>query len=152
MGTGVMGKPMAANLLRAGHSLSILKRETGKALLLLELGASSLGSSEEIARMSDVVILMLPDTKTVEGVLFGSRGVASGLKAGAIVIDMSTISPAETMRFSSRLAAIGCDMLDAPVSGGEKGAEAGTLGIMVGGTRRSFDACYKIFSAMGNII
>jgi 3-hydroxyisobutyrate dehydrogenase-like beta-hydroxyacid dehydrogenase len=152
IGTGVMGKPMAANLLRAGHSLSILKRNPGKDLPLLALGASSQESSEELARMSDVVILMLPDTKTVESVLFGNLGVASGLKAGTIVIDMSTISPAETVRFSSRLAAIGCDMLDAPVSGGEKGAEAGTLGIMVGGTRRSFDACYKIFSAMGNII
>src|SRR5580692_2517771 len=152
IGTGVMGKPMAANLLRAGHSLSILKRETGKDLLLLELGASSLGSSEEIARMSDVVILMLPDTKTVEGVLFGSRGVASGLKEGAIVIDMSTISPAETVRFSNRLAEKGCDMLDAPVSGGQKGAEAGTLGIMVGGTQRAFDSCCNLFAAMGKTI
>ena len=152
IGTGVMGKPMAANLLRAGHSLSILKRETGKDLLLLELGASSQESSEEIARMSDVVILMLPDTKTVEGVLFGSRGVASGLKEGAIVIDMSTISPAETVRFSNRLAEKGCDMLDAPVSGGEKGAEAGTLGIMVGGTQRAFESCCNLFSAMGKTI
>src|ERR1700721_2559037 len=107
IGTGVMGKPMAANLLRAGHSLSILKRDTGKDLLLLELGASSQESSEEIARMSNVVILMLPDTKTVEGVLFGSRGVASGLKEGAIVIDMRTISPAETGGFSNRFAGRG---------------------------------------------
>jgi 3-hydroxyisobutyrate dehydrogenase len=152
IGTGVMGKPMAANLLRAGHSLSILKRETGKDLLLLELGASSQESSEEIARTSDVVILMLPDTKTVEGVLFGSRGVASGLKEGAIVIDMSTISPAETVRFSNRLAEKGCDMLDAPVSGGEKGAEAGTLGIMVGGTQRAFESCCNLFAAMGKTI
>ena len=152
IGTGVMGKPMAANLLRAGHPLAILKRDPEKDLPLLALGASSQESSEELARMSDLIILMLPDTKTVESVLFGNLGVASGLKTGTIVIDMSTISPAETVRFSSRLAAIGYDLLDAPVSGGEKGAEAGTLGIMVGGTRRSFDACYKIFSAMGNII
>jgi 3-hydroxyisobutyrate dehydrogenase-like beta-hydroxyacid dehydrogenase len=152
IGTGVMGKPMAANLLRAGHSLSILKRDTGKDLPLLELGASSQESSDEIARMSDVVILMLPDTKTVESVLFGSRGVASGLKEDAIVIDMSTISTAETVRFSNRLAERGCDMLDAPVSGGEKGAEAGTLGIMVGGTQRAFDSCYNLFAAMGKTI
>src|ERR1700728_840563 len=152
IGTGVMGKPMAANLLRAGHSLSILKRDTGKDLLLLELGAFSQESSEEIARVSDVVILMLPDTKTVEGVLFGSRGVASGLKEGAIVIYMSTISPAETVRFSNRLAEKGCDMLDAPVSGGQKGAEAGTLGIMVGGTQRAFDSCCNLFAAMGKTI
>jgi len=152
IGTGVMGKPMAANLLRAGYSLSILERKTGKDLLLLKLGASSQESSKEIARMSDVVILMLPDTKTVRDVLFGSRGVASGLKEGAIVIDMSTISPAETVRFSNRLAEKGCDMLDAPVTGGEKGAETGTLGIMVGGTQRAFESCCNLFAAMGKTI
>jgi len=152
IGTGVMGKPMAANLLRAGYPLSILKRNPEKDLPLLALGASLQESLEEMARMSDVIILMLPDTKTVESVLFGSRGVASGLKEGGIVIDMSTISPAETVRFSNRLAEKGCDMLDAPVSGGEKGAEAGMLGIMVGGTQRAFDSCHNIFAAMGKTV
>lgn len=152
IGTGVMGRPMATNLLRAGYPLSILKRDTEKDASLFALGASPLDSPEEIARVSDVIILMLPDTKTVDSVLFGDHGVAFGLKAGVTVIDMSTISPAETVRFSSRLAEMGCDMLDAPVSGGEKGAEAGTLGIMVGGAQRAFDPCYEIFRAMGSTI
>ena len=152
IGTGVMGKPMATNLLRAGYPLSILKRSTEKDASLLALEASALDSPEEIARVSDVIILMLPDTKTVESVLFEDRGVAFGLKENTVVIDMSTISPAETMRFASRLAERGCKMLDAPVSGGEKGAEAGTLGIMVGGAQRTFDSCYEIFRAMGSTI
>lgn len=147
-----MGRPMAANLLRAGYPLSILRRDMEKNAALFVLGASSLDSPEEIARASDVVILMLPDTKTVDSVLFGNRGVGFGLKESTTVIDMSTISPAETMRFSSRLAEMGCDMLDAPVSGGEKGAQTGTLGIMVGGTQRAFDSCCEIFRAMGSTI
>jgi 3-hydroxyisobutyrate dehydrogenase len=152
IGTGVMGKPMAGNLLRAGYPLSILKRNIEKAAPLLALGASSMDSPEEIARVSDVIILMLPDTKTVESVLFGDRGVIFGLKESATVIDMSTIAPAETVRFALRLAERGCEMLNAPVSGGEKGAEAGTLGIMVGGAQRAFDTCYEIFRAMGSTI
>ena len=152
IGIGVMGRPMAANLLRAGYPLSILKRDIEKAAPLLALGASSLDSPDEIARVSDVTILMLPDTKTVESVLFGDCGVALGLNAGATVIDMSTISPVETVRFAARIAETGCEMLDAPVSGGEKGAEAGTLGIMAGGAQHAFDSCYEIFSAMGSTI
>lgn len=143
---------MAANLLRAGYSLSILKRDLKKTEPLIALGAMLLDLPAEIASVSDVVILMLSDTKTVESVLFGDGGVSSGLKAGTTVIDMSTISPAETVRFASRIAQAGCDMLDAPVSGGEKGAEAGTLGIMAGGTQSAFDACYDIFRAMGGTI
>jgi len=152
IGTGVMGKPMAENLLRAGYPLSIVDRGSPKAASLIALGAVQQKSSEELARVSDVIILMLPDTKTVEEVLFGPGGVTLGLKAGSIVIDMSTISPVEAVRFSGRLAAINCDMLDAPVSGGEKGAESGALGIMVGGAQRAFEACYRIFSTMGKTI
>src|ERR1700742_2964758 len=137
IGIGVMGKPMAANLLRAGYPLSVLSRDIEKAATLLALGASLLDSPHEIARVSDVVILMLPDTKTVDHVLFGDCGVAPGLNKGATVIDMSTISPVETVKFSSRIAETGCEMLDAPVSGGEKGAEAGTLGIMAGGAQHA---------------
>jgi len=152
IGTGVMGRPMAANLLRAGYPLSIVARDSAKAASLLALGASSYASAEELARVSDVIILMLPDTKAVEQVLFGSRGIAQGVKEGSIVVDMSTISAAETVKFSSRLEAMKCDLLDAPVSGGESGAEAGTLGIMVGGPQRAFDACSRIFSTMGKTI
>ena len=152
IGTGVMGRPMATNLLRAGYPLCVLERNPPKVAPLLALGASSQESAEELARVSDVIVLMLPDTETVQEVLFGLGGVAHGLNAGSIVIDMSTISAAETMKFSSRLAAMNCDMLDAPVSGGESGAEAGTLGIMVGGPHNAFDACSKILSAMGKTI
>lgn len=152
IGTGVMGKPMAANLLRAGYPLSILDRGSTKTASLLALGASAHTSAEELARASDVIILMLPDTKTVEQVLFGPGGVANGVKEGSIVVDMSTISAAETVKFSSRLAALKCDMLDAPVSGGESGAEAGTLGIMVGGAQHAFDACSRMFSTLGKTI
>lgn len=147
-----MGRPMAANLLRAGYPVSIVARDPAKSASLLALGASSQASAKEVARASEVIILMLPDTKTVEQVLFGDGGVAQGIKVGSIVVDMSTISAAETVKFSFRLAAMKCDMLDAPVSGGESGAEAGTLGIMVGGPQRAFDACSKIFSAMGKTI
>jgi 3-hydroxyisobutyrate dehydrogenase len=152
IGTGVMGRPMAANLLRAGYPLSIIDRNLAKGASLLALGASSHASAEELARVSDVIVLMLPDTKTVEEVLFGVGGVAHGVKEGSIIVDMSTISATETVKFSSRLAAMRCDLLDAPVSGGEGGAEAGTLGIMVGGPQRAFDACSRIFSTMGKTI
>lgn len=152
IGTGVMGKPMAANLLRAGYPLSIVRRDPAKTASLLALGASSHASAEEVAGASEVIILMLPDTRTVEQVLFGPAGVAYGIKEGSIVIDMSTISAAETVKFSSRLAATECDMLDAPVSGGESGAESGTLGIMVGGPQRAFNACSRVFSTMGKTI
>ena len=147
-----MGRPMAANLLRAGYPLSIVVRDMEKAAPLLALGATSQASTVELVRASDVIILVLPDTKTVEQVIFGPGGVAQGLNEGSIIIDMSTISPAETVKFSSRLAAMNCDMLDAPVSGGESGAEAATLGIMVGGPQGAFNACSKIFCALGKTI
>jgi 3-hydroxyisobutyrate dehydrogenase len=107
---------------------------------------------QELARTCDVIILMLPDTKTVEHVLFGDDGIILGLRGGAVVIDMSTISPAKTIEFAERLATAGWAMLDAPVSGGEKGAESGTLGIMVGGPQDVFEKCLPIFQAMGKTI
>lgn len=152
IGTGVMGKPMAANLLQAGYSVSILNRHPEALGALVSLGASLLSSPAEIARRSDVIILVLPDTRTVEEVLFGENGVAQGLREGSVVIDMSTISPVETAEFAGRLLTLKCEMLDAPVSGGEKGAEAGTLGIMVGGNQTVFNRCHKIFEAMGKTI
>jgi 3-hydroxyisobutyrate dehydrogenase len=152
IGTGVMGKPMAANLLRAGYSLSILNRHSETLGALVSLGASLLDSPIEIARQSDVIILMLPDTPTVEDVLFGDSGVAHGIQENSVVIDMSTISPTETVKFANRLSLLKCDMLDAPVSGGEKGAEAGSLGIMAGGNQGAFERCREIFEAMGKTI
>jgi 3-hydroxyisobutyrate dehydrogenase len=152
IGVGVMGKPMAANLLRKGYTLSIARRHKEKEASLLEQGAQTAASPHELAHTSDVIILMLPDTSTVERVLFGVDGAAQGLRKGAIVIDMSTISPEKTIEFAERLAALGCTMIDAPVSGGEKGAEAGTLGIMAGGPREVFEKCRPIFEAMGKTI
>jgi len=102
--------------------------------------------------VSEIVITMVSDTASVEQVLFGEDGIAGGLKPGAVVIDISTISPLATVEFGKRLEAMGCDMLDAPVSGGPKGAREGTLGIMVGGARAVFDGCLPIFQAMGKTI
>lgn len=152
IGIGVMGKPMATNLLRNGYVVSIVSRHPEKEASLLAQGVAIAASLQELARTSDVIILMLPDTKTVERVLFGDDGVILGLRRGAVVIDMSTISPAKAIEFAERLVAAGCAMLDAPVSGGEKGAESGTLGIMVGGAQDCFERCRPIFEAMGKTI
>jgi 3-hydroxyisobutyrate dehydrogenase len=152
IGVGVMGEPMASNLLRAGFELTIFDRTRSKCEKLVSLGANIADSPRHVAAASEIVITMVPDTATVEQVLFGENGVAAGLKPGTLVIDMSTISPLATMEFGKGLAALGCEMLDAPVSGGPKGAIAGTLGIMVGGPREVFDRCLPIFQAMGRTI
>lgn len=152
IGIGVMGKPMAANLLRKGYSVLIVSRHPEKEVTLIAQGAFTVASPQELAGTSDVIILMLPDTNTVEQVLFGDGGVAFGLRKGTTVIDMSTISPEKTIEFAERLAEAGCTMLDAPVSGGQKGAEAGTLGIMIGGPKDVFESCRPIFAAMGTTI
>lgn len=147
-----MGKPMALSLLGKGYSLAIVSRHLDREATLIAHGASTVGSHQELARISDVVILMLPDTSTVETVLFAEDGVHSGLRGGSIVIDMSSISPRETVEFAERLAEIGCALLDAPVSGGQKGAETGTLGVMAGGPKEIFERCRPILEAMGKTI
>lgn len=152
IGIGVMGKPMAFNLLRKGHSLAIVSRHPDQEATLIAHGASTAASPQELASISDVIILMLPDTDTVEQVLFGDGGVTFGIRKGSVVIDMSTISPERTIEFAERLRTAGCTMLDAPVSGGEKGAESGTLGIMVGGPQETFEKCRPILEAMGKTI
>jgi 3-hydroxyisobutyrate dehydrogenase len=152
IGIGVMGKPMAANLLRAGYALSIDNRHREKSEALVSLGATIAESPQDVARGSEVVVTMLPDTQAVEQVLFGEKGVAEGLRPGSTVIDMSTIAPGATVAFSGRLGSQGCEMLDAPVSGGQKGAVAGTLGIMVGGSRDAYEKCLPIFQALGKTI
>src|SRR5581483_8745118 len=152
IGTGVMGMPMAANLLRKGYRLSIVPRHREKEAPLVALGASTAASPQELAENTDLIILMLPDTRAVDRALFGDGGVIHGVRRGATVIDMSTISPSETIEFAEKLAAVGCAMLDAPVSGGEKGAAVGTLGIMVGGPRDVFEECRKILEALGSTI
>lgn len=152
IGTGVMGRPMALNLLHRGYPLTIVRRHPDKEATLIAQGASTAASPQEVTRTSDVLILMLPNTEVVEHVLFADNGVIRGARKGMVVIDMSTISPERTIEFAERLAIAGCFMLDAPVSGGEKGAEAGTLGIMVGGSREIFERCSAILESMGKTI
>jgi 3-hydroxyisobutyrate dehydrogenase-like beta-hydroxyacid dehydrogenase len=152
IGIGVMGKPMAANLLRRGYPISIVSRHPETEAPLIAQGASTVASPQDLASACDVIILMLPDTGAVEQVLFGQDGVASGARNGSVVIDMSTISPERTIDFAQRLANAGCAMLDAPVSGGEKGAQSGTLGVMAGGPQDVFDKCRPILEAMGKTI
>jgi len=148
-GLGIMGAPMASNLLKAGFDLRVYNRTASRCEPLVAQGAKAYATPAELAAESDVVIMIVSDTPDVEAVLFGENGLASGLKAGADVVDMSTISPARTVEFSTRLAEQGVSMLDAPVSGGDKGAIAGTLSIMVGGDKGTFDRCMPLFEAMG---
>ena len=152
IGVGLMGAPMAANLLGAGFELTIFSRTPSKCEKLVPMGAKIAGSLRQVAAASDIVITIVSDTAAVERVLFGENGIADGLKPGGLIIDMSTISPLATVEFGKRLAALRCEMLDAPVSGGPKGAIGGSLGIMVGGSRDLFDRCLPICQAMGTTI
>jgi len=159
IGLGIMGAPMALNLLKAGHILFVQTRSKTP-IELVEGGATVCTSAEEVAKRADIVITMLPDTPNVEEVLFGERGVAIGLKAGAtasdgqpkVVVDMSSISPMATKRFAQRIEALGAQYLDAPVSGGEVGAKAASLTIMVGGHEATFERARPLFEAMGKNI
>ena len=151
IGIGIMGAPMAGHLLDAGHEVAVndinpIPQE------LLDKGAQVMSSAKEAAEQGDVIIVMVPDTPDVETVLFGGNGVADGLSAGKIVIDMSSISPVETKQFAEKINALGCKYLDAPVSGGEVGAKAGTLTIMVGGDQATFDNIKPLFELMGQNI
>jgi 2-hydroxy-3-oxopropionate reductase len=151
IGLGVMGRPMAEHLIAAGHSLA-LHRVKDASRSLVDKGGRAVGSAKAVAEASDVIILMLPDTPDVEAVLFGPDGVAAGLSAGKLVIDMSSISPVATKDFARRIEALGCDYLDAPVSGGEVGARNGALTIMVGGRQAVFDKALPLFQLMGRNI
>ncbi len=151
IGLGIMGAPMALHLVNAGHELTYVKRSKVNA----EIAASSakgVATAKEVAQAADVVILMLPDTPDVQAVLFGENGVAEGLTQGKTVIDMSSISPIETKAFAEKIAALGCDYLDAPVSGGEVGAKAASLTIMVGGSDEAFAKAKPLFEKMGKNI
>jgi len=152
IGLGIMGKPMAMNLIKAGFILTVYNRTAAKCEPFVDAGAAVVGSPREVADHSDVMITVVSDTPDVEAVLFGEEGIWYGLKEGKIIIDMSSISPAETQRYAARLKDKKVEMLDAPVTGGEKGAIEGTLAIMVGGKRETFDGCLPIFQAMGKSI
>ena len=151
IGLGVMGRPMALRLIEGGHTLRLQSRK-GVPPDLVAAGGIACATGSDVARDSEIVILMVPDTPDVEAVLFGANGVADGLSPGKIVVDMSSISPIETRKFAQRIRARGCEFLDAPVSGGEVGAKNGTLTIMVGGSSATFDVLKPVFELMGKNI
>jgi 2-hydroxy-3-oxopropionate reductase len=148
VGLGIMGRPMALNLIKGGHRLHLHSR-SGVPKELVEAGGVPCANGAEVAQRSEVVVTMVPDTPHVADVLFGAGGVAEGLSPGKIVVDMSSISPSETKRFAARIEALGCRYLDAPVSGGEVGAKAGTLTIMVGGPEDTFERVRPLFELLG---
>jgi 2-hydroxy-3-oxopropionate reductase len=151
IGLGIMGAPMAGHLRAAGHELFVHTRGKVPAALS-EAGVVACASAAEVARRADVVFLMVPDTPDVEAVLFGKAGAAEGLSAGKTVVDMSSISPVATKQFAARIADLGCDYVDAPVSGGEVGAKAASLTIMVGAGEESFARIRPLLQLMGKNI
>jgi 2-hydroxy-3-oxopropionate reductase len=150
VGLGIMGLPMAQNLKKAGHDILAPERASLKPEARAEF--TILPDATAVAAASEVIIIMVPDTPDVEAALFGAGGVAAGLSAGKLVIDMSSISPTATKDFAARIAARGCGYLDAPVSGGEVGAKNAALTIMVGGSQADFDRAQPLFQAMGRNI
>ena len=153
VGLGIMGAPMALNLMKAGFSLKVYNRsDRPGAQQVVEAGAVRAASPREAAEGSDVIVTIVTDTPDVEAVILGEEGVIHGARRGATVIDMSTISPRATRDIAARLKESGVHMLDAPVSGGDVGAQQGTLSIMVGGEQAVFDDCLPVFEAMGRNI
>ncbi len=151
IGLGIMGAPMAGHLVNAGHDVFVATRSKIPQNIL-DSSAVKCASPAEVAQKADVIFLMLPDTPDVDHVLFGDNGVASGLSTGKVVVDMSSISPIATKEFAKKINALGCDYLDAPVSGGQVGAQNATLSIMVGGEEKVFEKIKPIFELMGKNI
>ncbi len=152
IGLGVMGRPMAGHLLAAGHRLAIVQHRSPLPAEFLEQGAVACRTAREVAEQSEVTILMVPDTPDVERVLLGADGVAQGLSAGKVVVDMSSIDPIATRAFAARIGALGCDYVDAPVSGGEVGARNASLSIMCGGEQAAVERVRPLFEQMGKNI
>jgi len=152
IGLGIMGKPMAGHLIAGGHELFLKGGSKGVPAELTSAGGKACETAAEVAKAADVIIVMVPDTPDVENVLFGEGGVAEGISAGKIVVDMSSISPIETKTFAEKVAALGASYLDAPVSGGEVGARNAALSIMVGGDEASFEKVKPLFELMGKTI
>lgn len=151
IGVGIMGAPMAMHLIDGGHEVAVY--DVGAIRQdVLDKGAKKVGSSKEAAAFGEVVIIMVPDTPHVQAVLFGENGVAQASLKGKIVVDMSSISPVETKAFAKKINELGAQYLDAPVSGGEVGAKAATLTIMVGGEQATFDKVKPLFDLMGKNI
>jgi 2-hydroxy-3-oxopropionate reductase len=152
IGLGIMGKPMAKNVLKAGHEVTVFDFNKPAMDELVSTGAKAVGSGKEVAEQSDVVITMLPNSPHVKSALFAENGVAEGLSTGKAVIDMSSISPVASREFAKELAEVGVDFLDAPVSGGEPGAVAGTIAVMVGGNKEVFDKYYDLLMTMAGSV
>jgi 3-hydroxyisobutyrate dehydrogenase len=152
VGLGIMGKPMSLNLLKAGFEVTVWNRTEARMQDDVEAGAKAARSPKEAASGNDVIITIVTDSPDVEQVILGDEGVIHGASKGAVVVDMSTISPEVTRSIAERLKENGMDMLDAPVSGGDKGAIAGTLSIMIGGDEGVLERVMPVFQAMGKTI
>ena len=152
IGLGIMGRPMALNLLKAGFAVTVWNRTAAKMKPLTDAGAKPARSAADAASASTVTITMVSDTPDVEEVILGAGGALDGAARTSVIVDMSTISPSATRRIAQACAAKGVEMLDAPVSGGEGGAIAGTLSIMVGGKKETFERARPVFEAMGKTI
>ncbi|OYY94605.1 MAG: 2-hydroxy-3-oxopropionate reductase [Hydrogenophilales bacterium 28-61-23] len=152
IGLGVMGQPMALNLCKAGQRLNVFARNPAQSAPLREAGAAVLDSPVAVAKASAILFVNVSDDAALEAVLFGPDGAANGLAASAIVVDMGTTSPTYTRHLASRLGERGIELIDAPVSGGEAGAIAGTLSIMAGGTEAAFQRVLPLFQAIGGNI
>ncbi|MEG3594919.1 MAG: 2-hydroxy-3-oxopropionate reductase [Chloroflexota bacterium] len=150
IGLGIMGKPIAKNLIKAGFELQVHSRSNGPVKELVALGAKETGTPAECAKNMDAVITMLPDGPDSESVILGENGVLDSAKKGAIIIDMSSIAPAISQKIAKSCETSGAEFLDAPVSGGEPGAIEGTLAIMVGGKQSVFDSSQSIFDSVGS--
>jgi len=151
IGLGIMGAPMCGHLINAGHNLFITTRSKVPESLA-QTKAVQCKSPKEVAERADIIFTMVPDTPDVEKVLFGENGIAHGLSKGKVVVDMSSISPIATKEFAQKINALGCEYLDAPVSGGEVGAKNATLTIMIGGSEATFNRVKPLFETMGKNI
>jgi 2-hydroxy-3-oxopropionate reductase len=151
VGLGIMGAPMAGHLIKGGHQVFLYTRGSVPHALV-EIGGVVCANGKEVAQKADIVITMVPDTPHVQSALFDANGIAAGLSKGKILVDMSSISPIDTRSFAQRINALGCEYLDAPVSGGELGAKAASLTIMVGGPESAFNAVKPLFELMGKNI
>jgi 2-hydroxy-3-oxopropionate reductase len=151
VGLGIMGTPMAEHLIKAGHEVFLFSIPSIPDSLV-QAGGKACASGKEVAQNADIIITMVPDTPHVAAALFDPNGIAEGLSAGKIVVDMSSISPVETKEFAKKINALGCEYLDAPVSGGQVGAVAATLSIMVGGKEETFNTVKPLFDLMGKNI
>ncbi len=152
IGLGIMGKPMAKNLIKAGFTLVVHNRSRMAVDELVKLGATAAGSPREVASSVDTIITMLPNSPDVESVALGEKGIKEGAARGQLFLDMSTINPIVSQKIARELEPLGVAMVDAPVSGGEKGAIEGTLSIMVGGRSQDFERALPIFNVLGKTI